>query len=240
MTGVAAARRRYAPVRFVRMTASQASGLDLKMKPSRMIAALFTIRSTPPKRSWASSTASIATLRSAMSPEIAAAFALWRSTSSASFGSTGSPEIETPASTATTAAPCASRSSTIASPMPRAPPVTIATRPLRSMCASGLVVEGVGVDVAMREPARLERRRRCLDHHRRAGEIGLVAGGIRQILPQGLMHEPVPPATAADLFREHDVVAEVGVIGGEVLEERLAIQIALAPHPQVERDRRRA
>jgi hypothetical protein len=64
-TGVAAASTWKGVDRLLRVTASQSSASALKMKPSRMIAALLTMMSMPPKHCTAKSTAaSRATARS--------------------------------------------------------------------------------------------------------------------------------------------------------------------------------
>src|SRR2546430_12620802 len=105
--------------------------------------------------------------------------------------------MATPESTMTTAAPWRDKSSAIARPMPRAPPVTIATRFWRSM-RSALVVESVGVNLARREALRGEQRAGGFDHHRRSGEIRHGIIGERQI--DRFVDQAVAPAACADLL----------------------------------------
>src|SRR5258708_2771790 len=101
--------------RLVRITASQASGSALKMKPSRMIAALLTTMSSPPKRSTASATAAAAAEGLAMlSVKAAARSPKPCASDCATPGSPPLPSIAVPRSAMTTAAPCACSNSTMA------------------------------------------------------------------------------------------------------------------------------
>src|SRR5688572_10907940 len=230
IAGVAAASRRCAPVRLVRITASHAAWSDLKMNASRMMAALLTTMSTAPKRSRAVATARAAVPSSAMSPHTAAHPSRPAATFSASDGSSGSPEIETPESTMTTRAPSAARSSAIASPMPRAAPLTIATRWSRFI--SGLIIEGVGMNLPRAEAPCAQQRARRLDHDGRPREVSHRLLWQRQI--DRLVYQAVAPAARTDLLGKDDLIVEVRVLRRKVPKQSLMVDVALAAHAEVE------
>src|SRR5881296_801216 len=103
MSFVAARVTRNAPRRLTSMTRSQSSSFMRTRRPSRMTPALLTRMSTPPRTAPPRASSSLAERwsRSASRPET------------------------------TTAAPSSASNVAIARPMPRLPPVTIATRPSR-------------------------------------------------------------------------------------------------------------
>src|SRR3989442_944645 len=126
MSFVAARVMRNAPRRLTSMTRSQSSSFMRTRRPSRMTPALLTRMSTRPNRCLAASTNRSASSRitaSATTPRTAPPRA---SSSLAERWSRSASRPET-----TTAAPSSASNVAIARPMPRLPPVTIATRPSR-------------------------------------------------------------------------------------------------------------
>src|SRR5438552_3958227 len=126
MSFVAARVMRNAPRRLTSMTRSQSSSFMRTRRPSRMTPALLTRMSTRPNRCLAASTNRSASSRitaSATTPRTAPPRA---SSSLAERWSRAASRPET-----TTAAPASASNVAIARPMPRLPPVTIATWPSR-------------------------------------------------------------------------------------------------------------
>src|SRR5213078_3190799 len=154
---VAARVRRNAPRRLTSMTWSQSSSFMRTRRPSRMTPALLTRMSTRPNRCLAASTNRSASSRitaSATTPRTAPPCA------SSSFAERWSRSASRPETT--TAAPSSASNAAIARPMPRPPPVTIATRPSRAPFVIGSPRLRLS-PARPRSRARLDRRERLLE-----------------------------------------------------------------------------
>src|SRR5213592_3631184 len=160
MSFVAARVMRNAPRRLTSMTWSQSSSFMRTRRPSRMTPALLTRMSTRPNRCLAAST------RRSASSRLAASAATPRTAppcASSSFAERWSRSASRPETT--TAAPSSASNAAIARPMPRPPPVTIATRPSRAPFVIGSPRLRLS-PARPRSRARLDRRERLLEPRR--------------------------------------------------------------------------
>ena len=125
--GIAASTRNTGPRRLTSMDFAYASGVKLPMSSRSAVAALFTTMSRRPKRSTVRSTSA---WTASSSPMCVGTPMAWPP-AAVSAASASAHESALRLATATLA-PAATKPSAIDRPMPRVPPVTIATRPVRS------------------------------------------------------------------------------------------------------------